>query len=166
MKAKPIHILIDGADNTGKTTVCKILGEKLKLPVIKMPNMKDYIKNHSAEEFSKLFNETIIQFKKYDFILDRGFTSSLAYSKVHDRDFDLSYIEEIEKQLDPKVFIFTGMNESGFEYFQEDDVYTHDQNIAVDKAFIELSLKRGYKLLISKDVEPVVLANTICRSIL
>lgn len=144
----PLHIIIDGPDNTGKTTVCQLLSKMTGLPVVKMPNMKEYIQNHSTEEFSKLFNETLVQFKRYDFILDRGFTSSLAYSQVHERSFDLSYVDQIEKELDPSVFIMTGhVVDDEFKYFDVDEIFSEKDTIAVDKAFMDLAEKRKYYLI-------------------
>lgn len=165
MKTKPLHIIIDGADNTGKTTLCKALGEKLGIPIVKMPNMHEYIKKHSAEEFSKLFNETIIQFKDYDFILDRGFTSSLAYSEVHHRDFDLAYIQKIEEELQPRVFITTGMTGGHFNYFDIDEVFSLVDTIKVDEAFVNLAIKRGYKLLEVNNLTTEELVKIICKNI-
>lgn len=148
---KTQHIIIDGSDNLGKTTVLKQLSEELKLPIIKMPNMSEYIKNENAEEFSKLFNETIVQFAEHSFLMDRGFTSSLVYSKVFRRSFDLSYITKIEKILKPKVFILTGRNIQGgrvsYVSFQKDPIYKEDQKKRIDSAFCTLAYERDYPLI-------------------
>lgn len=144
----PLHIIIDGPDNTGKSTICQLLSKRLHIPTVKMPNMKEYIEKGSTEEFSKLFNETLIQFKQYDFILDRGFTSSLAYSLVHNRPFDLSYIDKIEEELEPEVFILTGLTPNlNFEYFDLDEIYTKEQTVEVDKAFTNLATDREYDII-------------------
>jgi len=143
----PRHIIIDGADGLGKTTICQKLGRMLQMPVIKMPNMKEYISKGSAEEFSKLFNETIVQFSEYDFILDRGFTSSLAYSRVHNRKFDLSYTDLIENILQPKVFILTGRVDKGWKYFRGDDIFNNSDTEQVDRAFLLLANDRRYNVI-------------------
>lgn len=141
----PIHILIDGPDKVGKTTVIKMLSDQLNIPVIKMTNMKDYLtgslSENKAEEFSKLFNETLIQFKDSSFIMDRGFTSSIVYSRVFNRSFDLSYLDDIEQILQPKVFILTGTR------FDDDDVYSNAQMEIVNAEFCNLALERGYNLV-------------------
>lgn len=116
-------VLIDGPDNVGKTTVINKLHESTGYPIIKMPNMKEYFEKGLTEEFSKLFNETIVQFRKFSFILDRGFTSSLVYSKVYNRSFDLSYLKDIQEQLNPVVIILHNTDSNGKNIrFQDDDI--------------------------------------------
>lgn len=148
---KPLHLIIDGSDNLGKTTVIDILSKELKLPVVKMPNMKEYIKNNNPEEFSKLFNETIVQFAEYPFILDRGFTSSLVYSKVFNRKFDLSYIKKIEEILTPTVIILTGRHVVGgivsYVSFCKDPIYKEAEKRDIDKAFCNLAYDNNYPLI-------------------
>lgn len=150
---KPLHLIIDGSDNLGKTTVLKILSEELGLPVIKMPNMGEYIKKNSPEEFSKLFNETIIQFKEHSFLLDRGYTSSLVYSKVFGRQFRLSYIDYIEKELDPVVIILTGRytdplsQKTRYRSFCEDPIFSENDKAEIDIQFCNLAKKMNYPLI-------------------
>lgn len=149
---KPLHLIIDGSDNLGKTTVVKMLSMKLGLPIIKMPNMTEYIGRGATEEFSKLFNETIIQFREYPFILDRGFPSSLVYSSIFNREFNLSYIEETEKLLDPTVFIFTGRHASSngkisYHSFCEDPIFNEEEKREIDEAFCNLANNRLYNLI-------------------
>lgn len=155
----PIHIIIDGADRTGKSTVCKILEMGLQIPLIKMPNMKEYIEKGLSEEFSRLFNETIVQFKDYSFIMDRGFTSSLVYSKVFKRTFDLSYIKKIEEELKPKIFIVSGTS------FKKDEVYSAYETEMVDLEFCRLAKEKGYPLIINKNKTPDEIANEILDQI-
>lgn len=152
--SKPLHIIIDGADGLGKTTVIQKLGRVLQLPTIKMPNMKEYVEKNSPEEFSKLFNETIVQFSEFDFILDRGFTSSRVYSRVFLRPFDLSYLTSIENILNPVVFIMTGRSpaEPGkvvgeYNYFRNDELFKHEDVELVDREFVKLAEKNGYNLI-------------------
>lgn len=152
MKSKPIHIIIDGSDNLGKTTILRMLSKEMELPVIKMPNMQTYIENNNAEAFSKLFNETIVQFKQFSFLLDRGFTSSQVYSELFGREFDLGYLKDTEKILDPKIVIFTGRHknqEGKTEYFSfcDDPIFSKAQKNMVDEKFCELAEKKGYVLI-------------------
>lgn len=156
MKPFPKHILIDGADGLGKTTVCHLLSRRTGYPTVKMPNMKEYIEKGSAEEFSKLFNETIVQFSDFDFILDRGFTSSLVYGKHFKREFDYSYLDNIRNVLQPKVFILTGQKHDDVEYighrrafesFRGDDVIASDDVRAIDQEFVNLANQEGFTLI-------------------
>lgn len=175
MKPFPKHILIDGADGLGKTTICHLLSRRTGYPTVKMPNMKEYIKNNSPEEFSKLFNETIVQFSDYDFILDRGFTSSMVYGKHFKREFDLSYLDPLRNVLQPKVFILTGQRSDevqyigqhrrSFEYFRDDEVFAPTDVQAVDKIFVDLAKQEGFTLIEVWSKSPQEIVDTIMTKI-
>lgn len=106
---QPLHIIIDSADGLGKTTVCKMLSERLKIPVIKMADMPKYF-HKDPESAAEVYNKTVVQFKDSSFIQDRGWTTSFIYTSVYGREFaPISYLmEEVIGQLDEKVFILTG----------------------------------------------------------
>jgi thymidylate kinase len=142
-----MNIMIDGPDGTGKTTICEMMSELFKIPLIKMPNMKKYFENGMTEEFSQFYNELIVQFKDTDFVQDRGFTSSLVYGKVYDRHYDYSYIDAIENELKPKVFILTATDDVLFERRPTDEIITQDFRIEVNKEYRNLAAERGYTLI-------------------
>ena len=103
-KYSNIHIILDGADGVGKTTVVNLLSEKLNIPIIKMKGMSRYFKKN-PEEASQIFNETVIQFKDFPFIQDRGWTSSIVYSIAYKRKLkDVMYLAGIIGELNEKVF--------------------------------------------------------------
>lgn len=167
---KRVHILLDGSDNLGKTTIANKLSIALSLPVIKMPNMKEYIEAGHPEEFSKLFNETIIQFRKTSFIMDRGFTSSLVYSRVFSRKFDLEYLKTIEEILKPIVIIFTGRHtdkrgKSIYTSFTFDEVYSEDKKSSIDQEFCKMAIKRGYNVVSVHGKSEIVILEEVLRII-
>ena len=173
----PKHIIIDGADGLGKTTICQMLGRKLQMPVVKMPNMKEYLDKGTPEEYSKMFNETIVQFADYDFILDRGFTSSQAYSSAFGRDFDLRYLDNIENILQPKVFILTGRRQNDihyagnqptfhYQYFRTDESFNEEKVEIVDKEFANLAKRNGYTLIEVWGKSPQEVVDIIFRAVL
>lgn len=158
---KPLHIIIDGVDGIGKTTVCEILKNYTGLPVIKMPRTKEYIKKENVEEMSRFFNDTISQFEKFPFIMDRGFTSSVAYSKALGRVSDLGYLEEWIDKMSPKIFILTGTRR-----FRADDVYDDEQLDKVDTAFRSLIKDLSdCKIINVDDRTPFWVANEILESL-
>lgn len=167
--AQPIHLLLDGSDRLGKTTVVNLLSRMTQLPIIKMPNMSAYIKGDNPEEFSKLFNEVIVQFAETSFILDRGFTSSLVYSKVFNRPFDLSYINNIEQILKPKVFIFTGRvfhsPSPRFLRLGNDEIFKDNLLTEIDREFTFLAEERGYNLIEVYRKSPIEICNEILEKI-
>jgi len=164
---KLLHLIIDGSENLGKTTVLTLLSKKLDLPIIKMPNMQDYIKNNQAEVFSKLFNETVVQFAQYSFLLDRGYTSSQVYSKLFGRDFDLGYLKDTEEILKPKIIIFTGRHKNAmngtvtYKSFCKDKIFDEEQKSKIDEEFCRLAEERGYTLIEVIDRRPLAIAEQI-----
>jgi len=156
----PLHLLIDGADRLGKTTVCELMSRGLDLPIIKMKNMPQYIEAGTSEEFSQLFNETVVQFAEYPFILDRGFTSSLVYSTIEQRPYDLEYIENIEKILKPKVFILTSQKNLG-----KDQIYSQAILEKVDAEFNKLANERNYHLISVYGKSPFEICNEILNAL-
>jgi hypothetical protein len=147
----PMHIVIDGSDNLGKTTVLNILSEKLQLPIIKMPNMPKYIKDGNTEPFSQLFSETVMQFKQFPFLMDRDYSSSVVYSRLFARDYDLGYLKDIREALNPKFIIFTGRrfinDEIHYTSFCQDQVYDEEQKGLIDEAFCDYATANGHPLV-------------------
>lgn len=166
---KPLHVLIDGADNTGKSTVVNLLSRTLNIPIIKMPNMTEYIDKNQTEEFSKLFNETLIQFGEFDFIMDRGFTSSIVYSRIFKREFPLDYIPKIEQQLSPQVFIFTNQRTADYSTFYKFDkdeiIQIEDSHVEINKEFTRLAESRDYHLINVFNKSPIDICNEILNNL-
>lgn len=156
---KPLHIIIDGSDKRGKTTVCKLLSQALQIPIIKMLNTKDYILHGTTEEFSRLFNETVAQFKDSDFILDRGYPSSMVYSKVFSRSFDLGYIDQVERDLDPEVFIIHGKS------LGIDDVYDKSEIDEINTEFIHFAATFNLPLICVDGKTPEEVAKEILEKL-
>lgn len=107
MKSKKLHLIIDGTDKIGKTTVIELLSKNLRIPVIKMKDMSVHFKDN-PEEMSEVFNKTVAQFKDFSFILDRGYPSSIVYNEFFERKYDLSYLVNIVEELEPEVVILMG----------------------------------------------------------
>jgi len=129
-------LIIDGVDGVGKTTVCRRLSEKLGFPVIKMPGMKEYFDN-SAEKMSKYFNSIVEQFNPGQFILDRGYPSSLVYSKIFERQDNLGYIPSHCKTLSAKVFILTAESATLSLRKAKDEIpsITQEKRIVLDQEY-------------------------------
>lgn len=161
---KPIHIIVDGTDGTGKTTVCQLLSRHFDIPIIKMPIPQDKVRTEIIEPLSEMFNKTLVQFHESSFILDRGYTSSLVYSKVFNREHDLTYIENIEKILQPHVFIITAHDEK-LKTLRDDDIYSPHEVEKIDKEFMILADKRGYRVINVNNKTPLDVCNHIIKSI-
>ena len=164
MKKKSKIVLLDGPDGSGKTTVAQLLHEKTGLPIIKMPRMPEYFKTN-AEEMSKLFNETIIQFSDFSFILDRGFPSSMVYSKVFNRNEDLSYLAYITKVLHPKIYILTATDKELFRRKPVDEIIPKEDRIKINVEYQRLAGIMNWKLIDTTDLEDTQVCSQILSSL-
>ena len=88
-------IVFEGLDGAGKSTLMKIISRKLKIPIIKplTINKKIFMNSEKLEEYAELINKCLMNFKKFNFILNRNFSGSIIYSKVYKRKYDLKYID-------------------------------------------------------------------------
>ena len=109
---KKLIIFVEGADGVGKSTICKKLSYGLKLPVVKMLKAKVFFKKNVVEEFSYVFNNTLLQLKDLNYIVDRGPLSSLIYSQIYKRKSELAYIYPLLKEMNPLVVYLTSSSAS------------------------------------------------------
>jgi thymidylate kinase len=158
-------IMIEGTDGSGKTTVCNLLSEKLNIPILKMPRMKKYFDKNITEEMSELFNRTIVQFNNFSFILDRGYVSSLVYSKIYNREFDLNYIDVIEEQLKPQIFVLTVGEEEMFRRREKDEIINDLMRVKIREEYVKISEERNYKIIDTTNITPDQVCNKILENL-
>jgi thymidylate kinase len=126
-----MHIFIEGPDGVGKSTVIKKLQQILDIPVIKMEKAHKGFTKGIIEDLSYVFNTTLIQFKKYDFIVDRGFLTSIVYSNIYNREFDMDYIYRINNELKPLIILLTVDSDKIFERRPSDKVIDAKERIRI-----------------------------------
>jgi thymidylate kinase len=161
MAKKRTVILIDGVDGVGKTTVCNLLAEKTGYPIIKMPNMPKYF-DSNPEEMARLFNETIIQFPG-DMILDRGYPTSLVYSKIYGRDIrQLDYVSSISSHLKPKVFILSATDKDILSRKNADELIDNEKRVLINKEYVEFGRMMNWNVIDTSNLE----AEDVCKKIL
>lgn len=156
---KPLHLLIDGTDRVGKTTVCELLRLSTGLPVIKMKDMSTHFSSE-PEKASEIFNKTIVQLKKYSFICDRGFPSSIVYSKIYKRKYDLSYLEDIQKELNPVVIILVSYADRG-----KDEIIEEKKRLELQEEYIRQSNANGWNMIDVTNLTPSQTLSEIRRVI-
>lgn len=144
---KPLHIIIEGADGTGKSTVVQLLSRKYNLPIIKMPVPQDKVRTAQIEELSEIFNKTLVQFHEVDFICDRALLSSIVYSKLLNRTYNLNYINNVEQILDPVIIVMTASVDGNNRPFREDDIYSPEEINKVDMEYVTLAQLKKYPLV-------------------
>ncbi len=145
---KNYHIFIDGPDGCSKTTVSKGLHKKTGFPIIKMKKAKNFFNKKSIEDASYVFNTTIAQLPlEYSYIIDRGFVSSLIYSKIYKRKENLDYINKLEKIIKPKVVILTANNEELFKRRKTDKVISNEMRKKIKNEYDKMAKKRKYYLI-------------------
>lgn len=157
---KPLHILIDGADNLGKSTVIQLLSRKLDMKVWKMPEAKDFIRDGTIEKVSEFYNKCLIQDHESDFIMDRGYTSSIVYSEVFKRTHNLEYIANIDQILKPKIFIFTGIKLDIDEVFEIEREWDR-----INTRFKRLAERDEYYLIDVYKKSPIEICNEILEKL-
>lgn len=156
---RPIHVIIDGADKTGKSTVCNLLSKFYKIPVVKMKDMKTHF-DGNPETASEVFNKTVQQFKDYPFILDRGYPTSLVYSEQFGRVYDFGYIRDFIKEVKPLVVILTSKKAR-----KEDDLIAKHDVDAIRELYTECSESHGWEIIDCTDMTPIKTADEIRKLI-
>jgi hypothetical protein len=116
----------------------------------------------NPEEMSRMFNETIVQFP-YDMILDRGYPTSLVYSKIYNRDTkDIDYISEIASKLKAKVFILTASDKDILARKKTDELIDNEKRIAINKEYKDFGRFMGWTVIDTSNLEP----QYVCKEIL
>lgn len=165
---KPLHLLIDGPDSVGKTTVCGYLKEAIGIPVTHMEKAKEVFnttKTCDIELLSYVYNQTLLQLKDHDFIVDRGFVSTLVYSMVYERNpRDLDYIDDLEKALSPEVYILINNNDEVLEQRGDEVVPVADFDY-IRSTYQSVAKGRGYTVIDVTEKESVQVFTEIILSL-
>lgn len=122
------HIIIEGVDKCGKTTLAKFLSEKLKMPIKKF-SAPD--KNPFDEYINFLLNENTPH------IIDRCYMSELAYGPAKRI---VSYINHLEKQV-----LETAIMDS------VTGIYCYDTTENIEKRFDT----DGETFISKRDIDPI-----------
>lgn len=160
-----MNIILEGPDGCGKTTVAGMLSHSMGIPIIKMPNMKKYFDLDLTEEFSELYNKTVCQFKQYDFIQDRGFPSSVVYSKVYGRNIDLMEIAQIQHNLNPDVFILVATDEILKQRRPVDEIISDEFRSKINSEYRNLANTMGYHLIDTSNLNPAQVCDEITKKL-
>lgn len=159
-----IHIYIDGPDRVGKSTVCEMLAKKFYLPIIRMPNTEEILSGNNADReielASVIYNRTLTQFKQFGFVMDRGFISSVVYSKIFNRTKKLNYIFDVAKELNPYTFILVNSDIETLKHRGE-DIIPAEYFEALKNTYIEFAFKYKVICLDVKDLTPQEVFNQI-----
>lgn len=150
-----LHLIIDGTDKVGKTTVCDILKVQLNLPLIKMKDMNVHF-HVNPEVASEIFNKTIVQFKDYPFICDRGYPTSIVYSSKYERTHSLEYIEMVKKELNPVIVILVSYKQRG-----EDEMIAEKDRLELQDIFQQKAEFYGWNVIDTTDLTPQEVCNQI-----
>lgn len=154
------RIIIDGVDGIGKSTQCQLLARHLGFPIIRMPDFK----GGDIEQSAFIFNNTLTQFYG-NYIIDRGFISSLVYSKVMKRNANLSYIHDIKHHFSDLIILsstkdeFTERqqkNKNGLEF-------SYHQLIEINETYLEFAFQFGAKVVNIRDKDVMSIHNEIKR---
>lgn len=159
MKTKEsLHIIIDGCDSVGKTTLCRNLSQALRIPVTHMEKAKEVFttrKTCDIETLSYMYNHTLVQLKQHSFIIDRGFVSSLVYTEVYERPAEkVEYIRNIERALEPIVYILVNRDIKTLKARGDEVVPVADFEY-IQSTYEVIAKNRGYAVLDVTDLSPL-----------
>jgi len=118
-------IVFEGLDGTGKTTTAEMFSDRTGWPLTKMSCASTH--RYAIEEMSKVYNYVLFDLRRFNFVSDRAFLSTIVYHKVYRREFDISYIydtlELIKNDVIFVVFLYeqyrTSDNIIRPEYYDE-----------------------------------------------
>lgn len=149
-------IMVAGPEGAGKTSLVMKLCTKHWIPRIRM-KVNKHIFNTCIEECSETFNLMLGQFssifEREHAIVERGFMSSLVYSRVYNRKYDLSYIDDVIKQLDNKLKVVLLIADYKIleQRRQRDKLISHKDYEKLMKTYLEVAeelKEKGVDILI------------------
>lgn len=161
----PMHLLIEGVDGVGKSTVCELLSKRLAMPITRMPEAHFFFNasnKRAIEDAACFYNMTLLNFAPLSFIMDRGYVTSLVYSAVYRRDNDLSYTTLIEEALQPYVFVLINSDLKALEGRKVDEVIHVSDISRIQAEYLRLATFRGYQVVETKGLSPDQVADRIC----
>lgn len=94
-----VLIIVDGCDGSGKTTLSKMISERLKLPVIHPFHNVFVQTNEQISLWAQSQYVTIKQLHeatKFDCIFDRFYSTEWVYNYFKHRNYDTSYLNDID----------------------------------------------------------------------
>ena len=126
-----MKLIIDGADGAGKSTLAKMLGEKLNLDVVHM-------RGKDSMRFPFLYHTL----DKLDVIWDRHFLSERIYSEFYDLPYRITKGQEKVlhqkcKDNDVKIIICNPVKHNVTDDEDEDIVERHDEIVKAYEELIE-----------------------------
>lgn len=128
-------IAFEGPDKAGKTTLMTEFRQwepYSRWPLFKMDVPQSVLADADGdrlERLSKAWFEGLQGFKRtVSFLLDRCYVTSYVYSRVFRRKFDLSYLTDVARILDPiVVYVRTPVDVLLERYRREGDRLLHDE---------------------------------------
>lgn len=129
-----MFLIIDGIDNTGKTTIAKVLAEELDLYYFKNPSEQLRFKNEDFNNSAIVETQYLlsllkqVQFKK-GIIFDRHLPSLFAYSDAFDRPLDLELFKSLEMQFVKHNFKVIYCHKDKFKEWHDEFVDVNHINV-------------------------------------
>ena len=128
-------IIIEGAEQQGKSTFCRKLNEKLGIEVIHMHKGYGFIDSRFDYESGYFFD---IDRRPGPFIYDRSYMSELTYGKVFKRD---NITPEIQARVEDRfreLGYFLVLLELNNPWIHREETVTREQNERIKEAYREV----------------------------
>lgn len=126
-------IIVEGAEQVGKSTFCEKLSKRLGLGLVHMH--KDYgFVNGKFDYFKSYFHD--IDRQSLPLVFDRHYVSELAYGKMFDRkNIDAKIKTSIETRLRDLGYIVVLLMPQNKQWIEREEMITHEQNNVVTQYY-------------------------------
>ena len=128
-------IIVEGAEQVGKSTFCRKLVDRLGIPLVHMHKDYGFI-NGKFDYFKSYFVD--IDVANEPIIFDRFYVSELAYGKLFERGNITQNIQDkIEAKLRDLGYVVVLLTPHDYAWLDRDEMITSEQNQLVTKYFDE-----------------------------
>lgn len=152
--SKQTVLILEGVDRSSKTTVGKLLAEKLRIPYFKPINDKDALKdNDLSSKMLRVCDPYMVQFLKqtrHSAVIDRHFPSEWCYSHVLGRKIDEEAVWESDRlfsEIPATILIFKRKSYEGVS--DEDDARLNEDTLEkLSKQYEEFAKRSNCRCLV------------------
>ena len=144
-------IIVEGAEQQGKSTICRLLNERLNIPIIHMNKNYGFIdgKFDYVESYFVSINGT------NQIIFDRHYLSEIVYGKYFNRNnITETMRKEIELRLNNSGYMIVLLSRPGYEWIDRDEMVDKQQNDRIIELYNEEIVKCETEYLIINTLHP------------
>lgn len=144
-------IIVEGAEQQGKSTICRLLNERLNIPIIHMNKNYGFI-NGKFDYIESYFVD--IKDNK-QVIFDRHYLSEIVYGKYFNRNNITDIMrKEIELKLNNLGYMIVLLSRPGYKWIDRDEMIDKQQNDEIIELYNQEIVKCQTEYLIINSLNP------------